>query len=177
LILGRSRGCASASLALKTLVPLGVQMAETFEHSHGRYEHRRVSVIQALDWYAKSWKWAALQSLVRVERWTQRGEKSGELAYEAHDYLSDLSAQPHEFGRIIRAHWQVENKCHYVLDVTFNEDHCQVRDVQAAHNLCIMREMVIKVLKSNKAKGSVRSKCKRAAHDVEFRTAMLTQIP
>lgn len=156
---------------------LGVQMAETIEHSHGRYEHRRVSVIEELDWYAKSWKWAGLQSVVRVERWTHRGQKSGELAYEAHYYLSSMRGEPLDFSRIIRAHWQVENGCHYVLDVTFNEDHCQVRDVQAAHNLCIMREMVAKVIKSHNGKGSIRSKCKRAAHDVEFRTAMLTQIP
>jgi predicted transposase YbfD/YdcC len=151
----------------------GLKMAETIELSHGRYEHRRISVIQELSWYPKSWKWAGLQSIVRVERWTQ----SGELAYEAHYYLSDLLAEPMVFAKTIRAHWRVENSCHYVLDVTFNEDHCQVRDVTAAHNLCIMREMAIKVLKAHPSKGSVRSKCKRAAHDADFRTAILTRIP
>lgn len=155
----------------------GLKMAETIEFSHGRYEHRRISVLQNLGWYPKSWKWEGLQSIVRVERWTQRGEKSGELAYEAHFYLSDLLAEPLVFAKTIRAHWGVENSCHYVLDVTFNEDHCQVRDVTAAHNLCIMREMVIKVLKAHPGKGSVRSKRKRAAHDAEFRTAILTRIP
>ncbi len=87
--------------------------------------------------------------------------------------MSDLLAEPLEFAKIIRAHCEVENSCHYVLDVTFNEDHCQVRDITAAHNLCIMREMAIKLLKAHTGKGSVRSKRKRAAHDPDFRTAVL----
>jgi hypothetical protein len=51
-----ARHHAPALPSIEQQQALGVQMAETIEHSHGRYEHRRVSMIQALDWYAKSWK-------------------------------------------------------------------------------------------------------------------------
>jgi predicted transposase YbfD/YdcC len=114
---------------------------------------------------------------VRVTRWTQRGEKRGELTKEKHYYLSSLPPDAPRLAALIRGHWLVENSCHYVLDVTFGEDHCQVRDKNAAHNLCLLREMAMKVLRLHLKKGTVRSKMKRAARSQEFRDSLLAVIP
>ncbi len=66
-----------------------------------------------------------LQSVVRVCRWRHRGgQQSGELALETHYYLSSLPADAARLAHIIRGHWSVENSCHHLLDVTFQEDHC-----------------------------------------------------
>lgn len=77
---------------------------------------------------------------------------------------------------IIRGHWAVENRCHWVLDVVFGEDHCQVRDARAAHNLSIVREITLKALKSYQHMRSLRAKRKRAALDPAFRSALLAHI-
>ncbi|MFT5188715.1 MAG: hypothetical protein ACI957_001737, partial [Verrucomicrobiales bacterium] len=69
-------------------------------------------------------------------------------------------------------HWSVENTCHYVLDVTFGEDDCQVRERNAAHNLCVLRE-----LSDHPEKKSMRAKRKRAALDPAFRFSLLSIIP
>lgn len=37
-------------------------------------------------------------------------------------------------------HWSIEKRCHWVRDVTFGGDHCQVLDKNAAHNPSILRE-------------------------------------
>ncbi len=63
-----------------------------------------------------------------------------------------------------------ENQCHHLLDVTYHEDHCQVRDKSAAHNLTLLRELSTKVLKTRPVKGSIRSKRKRCSLDPAFRT-------
>ena len=84
-------------------------------------------------------------------------------AIETHYYLSSSRAGAAEFGRLIRNHWSLENQCQHLLDVTYHENHCQVRDKAAAHNLTLMRELSTKVLKTSAVKGSIRSKRKRCA--------------
>jgi hypothetical protein len=73
----------------------------------------------------------------------------------------------------VRGHWSVENRCHWVLDVTFGEDHCQVRDKNAAHNLSILRELVSKVLRDLPSSLSLRRKRRRAALNPDFRLQIL----
>ena len=51
----------------------------------------------------------------------------------------------------------MENSCHHVLDVTFQEDHCEVRDTNAAQNLSILREMALRALKSHPSTGTMRA--------------------
>ena len=69
-----------------------------------------------------------------------------------------------------------QNQCHHLLDVTYHEDHCQVRDKAAAHNLTLLREISTKVLKTSAVKGSIRSKRKRCALDPAFRTEATQHI-
>ena len=157
--------------------PAHHQTHETVELSHGRFERREYTAVSNLDWFLKSWKWAGLQSVVRVRRSTHRGgQQSGELLEETHYYLSSLPAEVRRQAALIRGHWAVENSCHWVLDVTFGEDHCQVRDANAAHNLSIVREISAKVLRLHSSKSSLRAKRKRAALDPNFRAELLALI-
>ena len=45
-----------------------------------------------------------------------------------------------------RAHWGIENKLHWTLDVVFREDACRARTEHAAENLAIMRHIAHQVL-------------------------------
>ena len=157
--------------------PAHHQSHETVALSHGRFERREYRVTAELGWWPKSWKWEGLQSVVRVRRWSHRGgQQSGELALETHYYLSSLLADAAHLAQIIRGHWSVENSCHHVLDVTFQEDHCQVRDNNAAQNLSILREIALRALKTHPSKGSMRAKRKRAALDPSYRTQLIADI-
>lgn len=148
----------------------GCEVSTTREQNRGRYEQREVVVVRETSWWPRSWKWEGLQSILCVRRETMRQRHGAEQpAVEMHCYLSSLKVSAAELGRLIRNHWSVENQCHHLLDVTFREDHCQVRDKTAAHNLSLMRELSSKVLKSSPQKGTVRSKRKRCALDPAFR--------
>ncbi len=96
-----------------------------------------------------------------------------ELNEEVHYYLSSLPAGAEALAKVIRDHWAVENSCHHTLVVTFGEDHCQVQDAHAAHNLSLMREMALKVLKDYPLKASLASKRKRAILSSNFRLKLL----
>ncbi len=157
-------------------LPEGFVSHETVEHHHGRYEHRRYFLTEALEGYARSWKWPGLRSLIMVQRRTQRGGLQQGTVLETHYYLSSLPAEAARLAQIIRGHWSVENQCHWVLDVIYHEDHCQVRDAQAAHNLSLMRELTAKILKSYPDKSSLRAKRKLAALDPVFRSKTLASF-
>jgi len=93
-----------------------------------------------------------------------------------HYYLSSLPPDAARPGDLIRAHWSVENQCHHALDVTYHEDHCQVRDRTSVQNLTLVREIATKFLKASPGKGSLRSKRKRSALDPHFREATTNLI-
>jgi len=153
------------------------EVSATVEQNRGRYEQREVVVLRETDWWPKAWKWTGLQSVICVRRETMRQRHAEETpTEEIHYYLSSSHADAAELGRLIRNHWSVENQCHHLLDVTYHEDHCQVRDKAAAHNLTLMRELSTKVLKSCPLKGSIRSKRKRCCLDPAFRTEVTRNI-
>jgi hypothetical protein len=47
---------------------------------------------------------------------------------------------------IIRGYWSIENKQHYILDVTFHEDANRTRTGFAAQNLALVRRIVLNLL-------------------------------
>ena len=157
------------------LAPGPLRGGQSVAFSHGHFEQRLCTVLDDLDFFHKSWKWAGLQSVVRLIRTTCRGAKREELSVETHYYLSSLPADAPRLAAHIRGHWAVES-FHHVLDMTFGEDHCQVRERTAAHNLCILREMSAQTLRNHLPKSSIRSKRKRAALDPAFRTDLLASI-
>lgn len=145
---------------------------ETLELAHGRCERRQYTITEDLEWFHKGWKWPGLRSVAQVRRFVQRSHE-GPMNQEVHYFLCSFKADVQRVARLVRGHWSIENRCHWVLDVTFGEDHCQVRDKNAAHNLSILREMVLHALRSEPSKLSLRRKRRRAALDVSFRLDLL----
>lgn len=148
---------------------------ETLELSHGRCERREYTVTDKLEWFHKSWKWAGLQSVAQVRRFVQRSH-DGPMNQEVHYFLCSFKADVQRVAQLVRGHGAVENRCHWVLDVTFGEDHCQVRDKNGAHNLSILREMVMRALRREPSKLSLRRKRRRAIMDASFRLDLLAYL-
>lgn len=167
---------AAVTQALEAAQPSGqITHHETLELSHGRCEKRQYQMLDNLEGFAKSWKWAGLQAVGKVRREVRRNHE-GPLLVEEHYFLCSFKGDVQRFAGLVRGHWSVENRCHWVLDVTFGEDHCQVRDRRAAHNLCLLREMVIHVLRQHPAKLSLRRKRRRALLDPLFRLQLLNHV-
>jgi predicted transposase YbfD/YdcC len=56
-------------------------------------------------------------------------------------YVSSLVLSADEMCRIVRAHWQIENNLHWVLDVTFHEDRSTGHKGYTMENLSLVRKM------------------------------------
>ena len=67
------------------------------------------------------------------------------------------------FSKSVRKHWDIENRLHWVLDVTFKEDDSRARRDKAAENLAVIRHVALNWIRNDKTvKAGVKSKRYRA---------------
>ena len=57
---------------------------------------------------------------------------------------------PDQANAAVRKHWFIENKNHYVLDVSFAEDTCQISKGSAPENIATLRRITLNLLKTMK---------------------------
>jgi predicted transposase YbfD/YdcC len=135
-----------AITTLFALPPPGEAFAQVVSRSrHGdRQEVRRLLCSTALTGYLD---WPHLGQVCRIERAvTRKGQTRQEVGY-AITSLLPTAATPARLLRLWRGHWQIENRLHWVRDVTFDEDRCQVRTGAAPHGLAAVRNTAIAVLR------------------------------
>lgn len=69
----------------------------------------------------------------------------------------------------MRGHWGIENRLHWQLDVTFQEDQCRVRKGHADVNLSILRRTALSLLKNELTlKVGIKNKRLTAAWDESY---------
>lgn len=61
--------------------------------------------------------------------------------------LTPQKASPQQLLSLNRGHWSIENRLHYVRDVTFHEDLSQIRTRNAPRIMAIFRNVVISLLR------------------------------
>jgi len=92
---------------------------------------------------------AGVQQVYRIERRVivkKTGEVREEVAYGITS-LSAKEATPARLLRLIRGHWTIQNRSHYVRDVTFREDVCRVRSGGAPQVLAALRNACIGLIR------------------------------
>jgi predicted transposase YbfD/YdcC len=121
-------------------------VAEEIDCGHGRVEQRRCSVIADLSLIEKATEWASLQGLVRIE--SERYHKvSGKMEREIRYYITSLGPEAARLNSVIRQHWGIENKLHWVLDVGFSEDLDRKRAGHSAQNFSLLNRIALNLLK------------------------------
>jgi len=146
-----------------------VEKARQSDFGHGREEERRCLCLPLAEpdeqWQDIQAQWPGLRTLVKVERWRKLADKEAqEVAY----FLSSLPGDAARLSRIIRQHWQIENRLHWVLDVVMDEDACRIRKDHAPQNFAVLRHMALNQLRQEPSKGSLKGKQKRAGWDNDF---------
>lgn len=153
----------------------GATVFENLDFGHGRIETRKCSVINSKDFdHVLSHKeWKSMTSIIRIE--SERDFKNKELVENAtRYYISSADKTPEEFLHIIRSHWGVENKLHWMLDVAFAEDFNRKRAGHASQNFSLINKIALTLLKKDKTKKvGVKSKRKGAAWDEDYLLTIL----
>lgn len=115
--------------------------AQQIDQHGDRVEVRRIEVSSALAGYLD---WPGAAQVCWVERTTRQ---KGRVLRESRYSITSRQASPDQLLRIIRGHWAIENRLHWVRDVTLGEDACQVRSDAAPEVLAALRNAVIALLR------------------------------
>lgn len=145
----------------------GCDFVSSIEKNRDRIEERQVWSC-SLDWLSAEQleNWIDLKTLVCVKSTrTHKGKTTHEMRY----YMSSLTSNAQRLAQIVRAHWGVENKLHWHLDVSFGEDLCKVRTDHAAENFSLAKKMALNLLKADTSeKLGVPNKRKLAGWSPEY---------
>jgi predicted transposase YbfD/YdcC len=75
----------------------------------------------------------------------------------------------------IRSHWHVENKLHWQLDISFNEDSLRLRSGHGAQNIALINKLALNLLKNEKStKVGVKNKRLKAGWDNDYMMKVLS---
>jgi predicted transposase YbfD/YdcC len=113
-------------------------------HQHGgRRERRRLWASAALQGYLD---WPGAKQVCKIER---RREINGQVSTEVAYAVTSLGShtRPAELLAIWRGHWAIENRLHYVRDVTLGEDASSVRTGAAPQVMAALRNVTIALLR------------------------------
>ena len=142
-------------------------------HGHGRHEKRSCWTLSDKGWltYLRGIReWPRLMTIAMVKSERKVGE---ELQTCTRYYISsldkDLKSDATRILRASRSHWQIENKLHWVLDVSFNEDTNRVRKGNGQANLTVLRHIALNLLRKEKSfKAGIKTKRQRAGWDQDY---------
>ena len=161
--------------AAKALVDGAEPQAETSraEQAHGRFEERRCVVAAVPPELAKRLKFAGLAAVARLDGLRRTGADEERVTRY---FLLSRQLAPDAALNVVRSHWGIENRLHWVLDVVFDEDRARARKDHAAVNLALLRRLALNLLQSDPYKASIRRKIKRAGWQDEYLFTLLTQM-
>lgn len=141
---------------------------QTLSKDHGRIETRKCTVINNMKMLDQAANWTDLKTVIRIES-SREEVVTGKCTTEKRYYISSRQDTAECFNTLIRQHWEVENKLHWVLDVNFQEDLSRIRTGHADENFSIIRRVALNIIKlDSSAKASQRSKRKMASWNDEF---------
>jgi predicted transposase YbfD/YdcC len=140
------------------------------EINRGRQEKREVWVSSYVDWLPMLKDWKDLRSIMMLK--TER-VANGQTQKETRLFICSLAYDAPELQKAAREHWSIENTCHWVLDVTYQEDKSRVRKGYGAENLSRLKRLTLNLLRQDKSNKSIATKRFEAALDDEYREKLM----
>jgi predicted transposase YbfD/YdcC len=152
-------------------VRVNVDRDQTHGRKHGREETRKYVTCSVPEQIADTERWPKLTAIGMAVNSTLRdGKQTREVRY----YILSKALTAREFGEAVRSHWSIENRCHWQLDVTFQEDQSRIRKGHADANFSALRRMALSMLKNNHSRRvGIKNKRMIAALDENYLTEVL----
>jgi predicted transposase YbfD/YdcC len=150
---------------------VNVRRQETYEHAHGRDEMRFYYLCPVPDDLQSQERWHKLRAIGMTVNNTVR---NGKECIEARYYILSRFVSGKRFAEAVRTHWAIENRLHWQLDVTFQEDQSRIRKGHADANFSSLRRTALSLLKNNHTKKvGVKNKRLAAALNDDYLTEVL----
>lgn len=157
----------------------GLDRLETTDGDHGRIETRRHAVCHDIKWltsdrrFPGEWRFDGLAMVAMVESEVERG---GKVSIERRYYLSSATLSAKQFAAAVRAHWHVENRLHWVMDVVFHDDLMRLRTRNGPANMATVKHMSLNLIRQINDKASLKVRRKTIGWDDDYLFAAITAL-
>jgi predicted transposase YbfD/YdcC len=151
--------------------PAGLDRHQTTDADHGRIEVRRHAVCHDVAWlfsdrrYPDEVTFPHLAMIAMVETETER---NGKTARDRRYYLSSARLDAKTFAKAVRAHWGIENRLHWVLDVVFHDDLARLRTGHGPENMAVVKHIAMNLLRAAKPTTSLKNRRKLAGWNLDY---------
>jgi predicted transposase YbfD/YdcC len=149
---------------------------QTVDGCNGRIATRRHSVCYQVDWMTAGRRYPGeprFPDLAMIGRIDSEVERTGKVERETRYYLSSAKLTAEMFGQAVRAHWGIENRLHWMLDVVFREDLARLRRANAPKNMAIVRHTALNLLSKARPTTSFKNRRKKAGWNVDYLETLL----
>lgn len=119
---------------------------QTTDKGHGRIEIRQICTSTDLNEYLDFLHVNQVFCIRRVFTYIKTGKISEEIVYG----ITSIEKEKADAARLLnlnRGHWSIENRLHYVRDVTFDEDRSQIRSKNAPKIMATLRNFAISLFR------------------------------
>jgi predicted transposase YbfD/YdcC len=158
----------------------GLETCVDLDKGHGRIEERRTAVLRETDWlegerrFPGELRLPKTACLIRAE---SRVESRGTTRSETRYFICSRALTATDAATAVREHWAIENRLHWVLDVTFGDDQSRLRKGHGARNMATVRHFALNLVRATKDSRSIKSRRKLAGWDPEYLQTLLASRP
>jgi predicted transposase YbfD/YdcC len=151
---------------------------ETTDGDHGRVEIRRHRISHDVGWltgdrrFPGEFRFPGLAAVAMVEA---EVERQGKTNIHRRYYLTSAPLSARQFAHAVRAHWGIENRLHWVMDVVFHDDLVRLRTDNGPANMATIRHTALNLIREVPDKASLKVRRKTLAWDDNYLLRTLTQ--
>jgi predicted transposase YbfD/YdcC len=150
---------------------------ETVDGEHGRIETRRARVCHDVGWLATDRRFPGeprFPDLAMLGMIEAEVERDGRLTLSQRYWLGSAPLSARDFARAARAHWGVENRLHWVMDVVFHDDLMRLRTQNGPANMATIRHAALNLVRAIPDRASLKVRRKTVAWDDDYLFGALT---
>ena len=158
----------------------GLETHTDLDKGHGRIEERRMAVLRETGWLAGERRFPGelrLPGAACLIRTETRVETRGATRTETRYFISSRTLTATDAATAVREHWAIENRLHWVLDVTFADDQSRLRKGHGARNMATVRHFALNLVRTTADKRSIKSRRKLAGWDPDYLNDILSSPP
>ena len=112
-----------------------------------------------------------MAAIAKIETRTELADRRRR---ETRYFIASRPLSAAELAQAVRAHWQIENALHWVLDVTFKDDLSRLRKGHGAKNMAVVRHFAINLVRTAHDKHSLKTRRKLAGWSEPYLASLLT---
>lgn len=153
---------------------------ESVDGDHGRIETRRARVCHDVAWLTTSRRFPGeprFPDLAMIGMIEAEVERDGRLSLSRRYFLGSAALCARDFARAVRAHWGVENRLHWVMDVVFHDDLMRLRTEHGPANMATIRHTALNIVRAIPDKASLKVRRKTVAWDDDYLLQALIPRP